>query len=133
MAAIGASIGVETTGSEAMNMDGALTMVVALGIETGLVVGQMLAADAAVDFQESCVGQNFLVLPQEVAVVERSLAIEVVMVVVIGDSSDYLEKVDYLAVYSLVESLCNCFEYCHIRRKRYHYDRALSRVANTTK
>lgn len=51
----------------------------------------------------------------------------------IGDPSSYLEKVDYLAVCSLVESMCNCFEYCHTRRKRYHYDRPLSRAANTAK
>ncbi|KAF5868544.1 uncharacterized protein Bfra_012190 [Botrytis fragariae] len=124
MAAIGTSIGVETTGLEAINMDVALTTVVALGIKTGLVVGQMFAADAAVNVQENCADQNFHIVHQEVAVVERILAIETVMVVVMGHLSDYLEKVDYLAVYSVVESLCNRFEYCHVRRKSYHHDRA---------
>lgn len=133
MAAIGASIGVGTTGLEAMKIDGALTMVVALGVETGLVVGKMFAAEAAFDVQENCADQNFPALPPIVALVERILAIEAGMVVEMGDLSDYFEKANYLAVYRLVESLCNCFEYCHVRRKSYCFDRALLRVANTTK
>ncbi|TGO10275.1 hypothetical protein BTUL_0140g00270 [Botrytis tulipae] len=80
MAAIGASVGIEMTGLEAMKIGGALTMVVALDIETGLVAGQMFAADTAVDIQENCADENFPALPQMVAVVEKILVIEAGMV-----------------------------------------------------